>query len=72
MPDSFFILIHDIDIGVKSDIVIFADDTRVYGGVSDKSDCDILVYKWACNNNMLFTLKFNSFYSIDAFCKLLR
>ena len=41
-PLFYFILMHDIDIGMESDVVSFADDTRVYRGVSDTSYCDIL------------------------------
>ena len=33
---------HDIDIGMESDVVSFEEDTRVYSDVSDTSDCDIL------------------------------
>ena len=38
----FLILIHNIDIRVECDVVNFVDDTRVYRGVNDVSDCDIL------------------------------
>ena len=63
-PFTFFYLMrimmrNTYDIA-ESDIVSFVDDTRVYRGVSDTSNCDTLqkdldtVYKWASNNNMSF------------------
>ena len=41
-------------------LVGFADDTRLYSGVGDVTDCDNLqldlnaVYDWASSNNMFF------------------
>ena len=54
-------LISDIDKDVSaSKLVSFADDTRLYSGVRDVTDCDNLqldlnaVYDWASSNNMFF------------------
>ena len=53
-PLLFFIMISDIDKDVSaSKLVSFADDTRLYSGVGDVTDCDNLqldlnaVYEWA-------------------------
>ena len=58
------IMISDIDKDVSaSKLVSFADDTRLYSGVGDVTDCDNLqldlnaVYDWALSNNMLLTPK---------------
>ena len=52
-------MISDIDKNVStSKLVSFADDTRLYSGVGDVTDCDNLqldlnaVYDWALSNNM--------------------
>ena len=57
-------LISDIDKDVStSKLVSFADDTRLYSGVGDVTDCDNLqldlnaVYDWTSSNNMFFTPK---------------
>ena len=59
-PLLFLIMISDIDKDVSaSELVSFADDTRLYSGVGDVADCDKLqldlnaVYDWA-SNNMFF------------------
>ena len=57
-PLLFIILMGDINHGISSSsIVSFADDTRLYHGISSVDDCIILqndlnyVYDWAsCNN----------------------
>ena len=53
-PLLFLIMIADIDKGVSdSNLISFADDTRLYSGVGDVTDCDNLqfdldtVYDWA-------------------------
>ena len=60
-PLLFKILMCDINSGMtSSSIVSFADDTRLYYGISNVDDCVILqndlnyVYEWASNNNMFF------------------
>ena len=60
-PHLFLIMIADIDKDVSaSNLISFADDTRLYSGVGDITDCDNLqfdldnVYDWASSNNMLF------------------
>ena len=57
-------MISDIDKDVSaSKLVSFADDTRLYSGVGDVTDCDNLqldlnaVYDWASSNNMFFNSK---------------
>ena len=64
-PLLFLIMIADIDKGVSdSNLISFADDTRLYSGVGDVTDCDNLqfdldtVYDWASSNNMFFNLNF--------------
>ena len=54
-------MIVDIDKDVSSSkLISFADDTRLYSGVGDVTDCDYLQfdlhteYDWACSNNMFF------------------
>ena len=63
-PLLFLIMIADIDKDVSSSkLVSFADDTRLYSGVGDVTDCDNLqfdlgtVYDWASSNNMFFNSK---------------
>ena len=60
-PLLFIILIGDINCGIfSSGIVSFADDTRLYHGISSVDDCTILqndlnsVYDWTSCNNMSF------------------
>ena len=60
-PLLFLIMIADIDKGVSdSNLISFADDTRLYSGVEDVTDCDNLqfdldtVYDWASSNNSIF------------------
>ena len=52
-------MISDTDKDVSaSKLMSFADDTRLYSGVGDVTDCDYLqrdlnaVYDWASSNNM--------------------
>ena len=63
-PLLFLIMISDIDKDVSaSKLVSFADDTRLYSGVGDVTDCDNLqldlnaVYDWSSSNNMVFKSK---------------
>ena len=63
-PLLFLIMISDIDNDVSaSKRVSFADNTRLYSGVGDVTDCDNLqpdlnaVYNWASLNNMFLTPK---------------
>ena len=60
-PLLFLILMGDINSGISSSsIVSFADDTRLYHGISNVDDCSFLqhylnsVYDWASYNNMSF------------------
>ena len=61
-PLLFLIMISDIDKDVcASKLVSIADDTRLYSGVGDVTDCHNLlldflnaVYDWASSNNMFF------------------
>ena len=60
-PLIFIILMGDINCGISSSsIVNFADDTRLYHGISNVDDCSFLqndlnyVYDWAYCNNMSF------------------
>ena len=60
-PLLFIILMCDINSGItSSSMVSFADDTRLYYGISNVDDCAILqndlnsVYEWASDNNMVF------------------
>ena len=60
-PLLFIILMCDINSGITaSSMVSFADDTRLYYGISNVDDCAILqndlnsFYDWASDNNMFF------------------
>ena len=60
-PLLFLILMGDINSGISSSsIVSFADDTRLYHGISNVDDCSFLqndlnsIYDWASCNNMSF------------------
>ena len=60
-PLLFLIMISDIDKLVSaSKLVSFADDTKLYSGVGDVTDCENLqlnlnaVYDWASYNNMFY------------------
>ena len=62
-PLLFIILMCDINGGLtSSSMVSFADDTRLYYGISNVDDCAILqndlnsVYDWASDNNMFFNI----------------
>ena len=63
-PLLFRILMCDINSGITaSSMVSFADDTRLYYGISNVDDCAILqndlnsVYDWVSDNNMFFNAK---------------
>ena len=63
-PLLFLIMISDIDKDVSaSKLVSFADDTRLYSGIGDVTDCDNIqldlnaVYDWVSSNNMFFNSK---------------
>ena len=65
-PLLFLIMISDIDKDVSaSTLVSFADDTRLYSGVGDVTDCDNLqldlnaVYDWASPSNIFNSKKFS-------------
>ena len=59
-PALFLILMLDINAGVKSNIICFADDTRLLRAIKSDQDIAILqddlvcVYNWAITNNMKF------------------
>ena len=64
-PLLFFIMIADIDNDASSTkLISFADDTRLYSGVGDVTDCDNLqfdlntVYDWVYYNNIMFLIHF--------------
>ena len=68
-PLLFIILMGDINRGISSSsIMSFADDTRLYHGISSVDDCTILqndlnsVYDWASCNNMYFMPKKSNIY----------
>ena len=68
-PLLFIILKGDIKRGISSyTMVRFADDTRLYHGISRVDDCTIYqndlnsVYDWASCNNMSFNAKKNQIY----------
>ena len=71
----FLIMISDIDKDVSaSKLISFADDTRLYSGVRDVTDCDNLqfglnnVYDWALSHMFLTKKKFS--YSSNVYaCK---
>ena len=85
-PLLFLIMISDIDKDVSTcKLVSFADDTRLYSGVGDVTNCDNLqlhlnaVYDWASLNNMFLTPKSLVMFvlaptclSISQFCILTR
>ena len=63
-PLLLLIMISDIDEDVSaSKVISFADDTRIYSGVGDVTDCDNLqlglyvVYDCESSHNMFLTLK---------------
>ena len=77
-PLLFLIMIADIDKGVSdSNLTSFSDDTRLYSGVGDVTDCDNLqfdldtVYDWASSNNMFFNSKKFSYFSFSSLMGLL-
>ena len=71
----FLIMISDIDKDVSaSKLVSLADNTRVYSGVGDLTDCDNLqhdlnaVYDWASSNNMFLTPKYLVMFVLPPTC----
>ena len=66
-PLLFLIMLADINKDIsESNLISFADDTRIYSKINDVTDCDTLqqdlnhVYDWASINNMFFNAqKFN-------------
>ena len=60
-PLLFLIMITDINKDIyESNLISFADDTRIYTKIHDVSDCNLLqqdlnhIYDWATTNNMFF------------------
>ena len=60
-PLLFLIMLADINKNIsESNLISFADDTRIYSKINDVTDCDTLqqdlnhVYDWASINNMFF------------------
>ena len=60
-PLLFLIMLADINKDIlESNLISFADDTRIYSKINDVTDCDTLqqdlnhVYDWASTNNMFF------------------
>ena len=60
-PLLFIILMCDINSGItSSSMVSFADDTRLYYGISNVEDCAIFlndlnyIYEWTSGNNVFF------------------
>ena len=60
-PLLFIIMLADINKDITvSNLISFADDTRVYSKIDSVDDCDVLqsdlnsIYKWAEHNNMYF------------------
>ena len=60
-PLLFLIMLADINKDIsESNLISFADDTRIYSKINDVTDCDTLqqdlnhVYDWASINNMFF------------------
>ena len=71
----FLIMISDNDKDVSaSKLVSLADDTRLYSGVGDVTDCDNLqlylnaVYDWASSNNMFLTPKSSVMFVLAPTC----
>ena len=61
IPLLFWIIIADINKDIsESNLISFADDTRIYTQIHDVSDCNLLqqdlnhIYDWATTNNMFF------------------
>ena len=74
-PFLFLIMISDIDKDVStSKLASFSDDTRLYSGVGDVTDCDNLqpdlnaVYDWVSSNNMFLTPKSLVMFVLDPTC----
>ena len=72
-PLIFLIIIADIEKGVSdSNLISFTDDTRLYSGVEDVTDCDNLqfvldtVYDWESSNSMFFNSIFFSYVSFSS------
>ena len=63
-PLLFLIMIADINKDIsESNLISFADDTRIYTKIHDVSDCNLLqqdlnhIYDWATTNNMFLMPK---------------
>ena len=72
-PLIVLIMIADIDKDISaSNLIDFADDTRLYSSVGDVTDCDNLqfdqdtVYDWASSDNMFFNSKQFSYVSFSS------
>ena len=72
-PLLFLIMIADIDNDVSdSNLICFADNTRLYSGVGDVTDCDNrqfnldTVYDWASSNNIFFNSIFISYLTFSS------
>ena len=68
-PLLFIILMCDINSGItSSNMVSFADDTRLYYGICNVDDCAILqndlnyIYEWAFGNSMVLMPKSYNIY----------
>lgn len=59
-PLLFLIYISDISEGVKANIKVYVDDTKIKRGIQNEDDVEDLqrdlesLYKWAKKNNMTF------------------
>ena len=62
-PVLFLVFINDLDQGIASNILNFADDTKIFKEVSDNIDCEALqrdldnVVLWAQKWQMEFNVK---------------
>ena len=77
-PVLFLIMISDIDnVTTSSQLIGFADDTRVHSNIAQADDCDRLqsdlntIYNLALLNNMFSTLKSSITLHIVHLCLLI-
>ena len=70
-PLLFLIMLADINKDIsESNLISFAEDTRIYSQINDVTDCDTLqqdlnhVYDWASTNNMFFNAQ--KFYYVSS------
>jgi len=62
-PVLFLVFINDLDQGIASNMLKFADDTKIFKEVSDNIDCEALqrdldnVVLWAQKWQMEFNIK---------------